>query len=230
MTFWLAVFHVKTILSHLLLADLVESKERKVYCGGKFTEYSTRRVKTVLTISSLRMWTDFLDLQPNKEVVILQLFLLRLLILGILLNGELLMLREYGMPQRRRRTYIVGYQEGCTVSKMVEGLDKWVMYDGVLAKAFPFVKKDLSVSEFDIEGTIKEVSDNFNKDQKTSPFGQAGIMCNRHVYSVDTQAVYEGTNMTQWVLLVDESLVPEEFFIPENEACKMAIRKGSQKD
>lgn len=149
--------------------------------------------------------------------------------LGYTVEWRVINAAEYGMPQRRRRTYIVGYQEGCTVSKMVEGLDKWVMYDGVLAKAFPFVKKDLSVSEFDIEGTIKEVSDNFNKDQKTSPFGQAGIMCNRHVYSVDTQAVYEGTNMTLGGCLVDESLVPEEFFIPENEVAKWQYEKGAKK-
>lgn len=149
--------------------------------------------------------------------------------LGYTVEWRVINAAEYGMPQRRRRTYIVGYQEGCTVSKMVEGLDKWVMYDGVLAKAFPFVKKDLSVSEFDIEGTIKEVSDNFNKDQKTSPFGQAGIMCNRHVYSVDTQAVYEGTNMTLGGCLVDESLVPEEFFIPKNEVAKWQYEKGAKK-
>ena len=149
--------------------------------------------------------------------------------LGYTVEWRVINAAEYGMPQRRRRTYIVGYQEGCTVRKMVEDLDKWVLYDGVLAKAFPFVKKDSSVSEFDIEGTIKDVSDNFNKGQKNSPFGDAGIMCNRHVFSVDTQAVYEGTNMTLGGCLVEETLVPEEFFIPENELAKWQYEKGAKK-
>lgn len=149
--------------------------------------------------------------------------------LGYTVEWRVINAAEYGMPQRRRRTYIVGYQEGCVVSKMVEALDKWVLYDGVLAKAFPFVKKDSSISEFDIEGTIKDVSDNFNKGQKNSPFGDAGIMCNRHVYSVDTQAVYEGTNMTLGGCLVEESLVPEEFFIPESEVAKWQYEKGAKK-
>ena len=149
--------------------------------------------------------------------------------LGYTVEWRVINAAEYGMPQRRRRTYIVGYQEGCTVRKMVEDLDKWVLYDGVLAKAFPFVKKDSSVSEFDIEGTIKDVSDNFNKGQKNSPFGDAGIMCNRHVFSVDTQAVYEGTNMTLGGCLVEETLVPEEFFIPENEVTKWQYEKGAKK-
>lgn len=149
--------------------------------------------------------------------------------LGYIVEWRVINAAEYGMPQRRRRTYIVGYQDDCTVSKMVEDLDKWVLYDGILAKAFPFVKKEKSVSEFDIEGEIKEVSDNFNKGLKDSPFGDAGIMRDRHVYSVDSQAVYEGTTMTLGGCLVDESLIPDDFFIAENDVAKWQYEKGAKK-
>ncbi len=149
--------------------------------------------------------------------------------LGYIVEWRVINAAEYGMPQRRRRTYIVGYQEDCVVGRMVEDLDKWVQYDGVLAKAFPFVKKDSSVSRFNIEGTIKEVSDNFNKGKKDSPFGDAGIMRGRHVYSVDAQAVYEGTHMTLGGCIVNEALVPEDFFIPENEVARWRYEKGAKK-
>lgn len=149
--------------------------------------------------------------------------------LGYTVEWRVINAAEYGMPQRRRRTYIVGYQEGCAVDRMIEGLDKWTLYDGVLAKAFPFIKEDATVSEFDIEGTIEEVSDNFNKGQKNTPFGDAGIMRNRHVYSVDAQPVYEGTRMTLGGCLVDESLIPDDFFIPENEVAKWQYEKGAKK-
>ncbi len=149
--------------------------------------------------------------------------------LGYIVEWRVINAAEYGMPQRRRRTYIVGYQEDCVVGRMVEDLDKWVQYDGVLAKAFPFVKKDSSVSRFNIEGTIKEVSDNFNKGRKDSPFGDAGIMRGRHVYSVDAQAVYEGTHMTLGGCIVNEALVPEDFFIPENEVARWQYEKGAKK-
>lgn len=149
--------------------------------------------------------------------------------LGYIVEWRVINAAEYGMPQRRRRTYIVGYQEDCVVGRMVEDLDKWVQYDGVLAKAFPFVKKDSSVSRFNIEGTIKEVSDNFNKGKKDSPFGDAGIMRGRHVYSVDAQAVYEGTHMTLGGCIVNEALVPEDFFIPENEVARWQYEKGAKK-
>lgn len=149
--------------------------------------------------------------------------------LGYTVEWRVINAAEYGMPQRRRRTYIVGYREGSVVNRKVEDLEDWILYDGVMAKAFPYKQKDDVVSSFDIEGTIKEVSDNFNKGQKLSPFGDAGIMRDRHVYSVDTIPVYDGTSMTLGGNLVDESLVPEEFFIPKEEIARWEYEKGAKK-
>lgn len=149
--------------------------------------------------------------------------------LGYTVEWRVINAAEYGMPQRRRRTYIVGYQEGCTVSQKVESLEDWVLYDGVLAKAFPFKQKDKFVSSFDIKGSIKAVSDNFNIGQKNSPFGDAGIMRNRHIFSVDTVPLYEGTHITLGGNLVDEAFVPEEFFIPTEEIARWEYEKGAKK-
>lgn len=149
--------------------------------------------------------------------------------LGYTVEWRVINAAEYGMPQRRRRTYIVGYYEGCVVSNKVERLEDWVLYDGVLAKAFPFEQKGNSSSSFYIEGTIKEVSDNFNKNAKDSPFGDTGIMRGRHVYSVDAVALYNGTQMTLGGSIVNEMLVPEEFFIPKKDIAKWEYEKGAKK-
>ena len=149
--------------------------------------------------------------------------------LGYTVEWRVLNAAEYGMPQRRRRTYIVGYREDSHVSNQVQDLKKWVLYDGVMSKAFPFKAKDNTLSEFTITGTIREVSDNFNKDGKNSPFGTAGIMRNRSVYSLDAEAIYNGPTMTLGGNLVDESLVPEDFFISENEIAKWEYEKGAKK-
>lgn len=149
--------------------------------------------------------------------------------LGYFVEWRVINAAEYGMPQRRRRTYIVGYREYSHVSNQIQELKNWVLYEGVLAKAFPFTVKDKTLSEFDIEGSIKEVSDNFNKAGKDSPFGSAGIMRNRRVFSVDTEAVYEGPTMTLGGNIVDESLVPEDFFIPKEEVSKWEYEKGAKK-
>lgn len=149
--------------------------------------------------------------------------------LGYTVEWRVINAAEYGMPQRRRRTYIVGYRKGSYVDGKIEELDKWVAYDGVMAKAFPFEGKEGTASVFNIEGNIREVSDGFNKGQKDSPFGDAGIMRSRHVYSIDTIPTYDGTRMTLGGNLVDEELVPEEFFIPENEVEKWKYEKGAKK-
>ena len=54
-------------------------------------------------------------------------------------------------------------------------------------------------------------------------------MKERHVYSVDTDAVYDGTIMTLGGNLVDEDLVPEEFFISDEELKKWEYEKGAKK-
>lgn len=149
--------------------------------------------------------------------------------LGYTVEWRVINAAEYGMPQRRRRTYIVGYRENSNVSRQVQELKDWVLYEGVLAKAFPFKPKDKTLSEFEIKGTIKEVSDNFNKEGKDSPCGNAGIMRNRCVYSVDAEAVYDGPVMTLGGNIVDESLVPEEFFIPQDEVARWEYEKGAKK-
>lgn len=133
------------------------------------------------------------------------------------------------MPQRRRRTYIVGYRENSHVCSKIQELKDWTLFDGVLANAFPFTSKENTLSEFKIEGSIKDVSDNFNKDGKDSPFGDAGIMRKRSVFSIDSEAVYDGTVMTLGGNIVDESLVPDEFFISESELAKWKYEKGAKK-
>ena len=149
--------------------------------------------------------------------------------LGYTVEWRVINAADYGMPQRRRRTYIVGYREDSHVANQVQELKDWVLYEGVMAKAFPFSSKDDTLSEFEIEGSIQEVSDNFNKAGKDSPFGNAGIMRNRCVYSIDAEAVYDGSTMTLGGNVIDESLVPEEFFIPDEEVAKWEYEKGAKK-
>ena len=149
--------------------------------------------------------------------------------LGYVVEWRIINAADYGMPQRRRRTYIVGYLKDSIVANQVEDMAKWVKFDGVLAKAFPFEQKEKTLSEFTIDGTIPEVSADFNKGKKESPFGNAGLMVDRKVYSVDAVPVYDGPCQTLGGNLVDEELVPEEFFISETELPKWQYEKGAKK-
>lgn len=149
--------------------------------------------------------------------------------LGYAVEWRVINAADYGMPQRRRRTYIVGYLKNSVVANKIEGMGNWVEFDGVMAQAFPFKVSEESQSEFDIKGTIQEVSAQFNKGKKDSPFGNAGLMIDRHVYSVDAIPVYDGTAQMLGDILVDEDFVPDEFFISEEELPKWQYEKGAKK-
>ncbi|MCR5064784.1 MAG: DNA (cytosine-5-)-methyltransferase [Bacteroidales bacterium] len=149
--------------------------------------------------------------------------------LGYEVEWRIINAADYGMPQRRRRTYIVGYLKNSVVAKKIEKVEDWVKYDGVMAQAFPFKVSEETQSKFDIEGTIQEVSANFNKGEKNSPFGNAGIMSDRHVYTVDAVPAYEGTSQMLGDILVEEDFVPEEFFISEEDLPRWQYEKGAKK-
>lgn len=149
--------------------------------------------------------------------------------LGYAVEWRVINAADYGMPQRRRRTYIIGYLKNSVVANKIEGMVDWVEFEGVMAQAFPFNVDEGTQSEIDINGTIQEVSAMFNKGGKESPFGDAGIMINRHVYSIDAIPVYEGTCQTLGDILIDEDFVPEDFFISEKELPKWQYEKGAKK-
>jgi len=149
--------------------------------------------------------------------------------LGYIVEWRIINAADYGMPQRRRRTYIMGYLKDSAVAQKIDKMEDWVEFDGVMAKAFEFTPKADSVSIFDIEGVIQEVSANFNKGKKESPFGNAGMMMNRHVYSVDANVNYDGPRQTLGGNLIDENIVPEEFFISEEDLPKWKYEKGAKK-
>ena len=132
--------------------------------------------------------------------------------LGYIVEWRVINAADYGMPQRRRRTYIVGYLKDSVVAKKIERMEDWVEFDGVMAKAFEFRPKAGTVSDFNIEGSIN-----------------AGMMMDRHVYSVDADAVYDGPRQTLGGNLVDENLVPEDFFISKEELPKWEYEKGAKK-
>ena len=59
--------------------------------------------------------------------------------LGYAVEWRVLNAAEYGMPQRRRRVFLLGYRKGTALYKMLRSsaAAEWLMYEGPMAKAFP---------------------------------------------------------------------------------------------
>lgn len=141
---------------------------------------------------------------------------------------------EYGMPQRRCRTYMVGYLRATNING-TSNYREWVLNEGIIAKAFPCharTGKKEKFSHFTIKGDLPEISDKFNKSDSSnsSPFLNAGYMSEREVYSVDVDANYSGRRLTLGDILIDEKDVPSEYFISEEDFPKWQYLKGSKSE
>lgn len=156
--------------------------------------------------------------------------------LGYTVEWRVINAADYGMPQRRRRTYIVAYREGTELAKDA-GKTKcnprhWLIENGVFGKAFPAEVKEGSVlSELDIQGTLADVTREFNKDApKVSPFKDAGLMIGRHVWTQEVTPLYDGARLTLGQLVVDERDVPAEFFIADTALEAWKYLKGPKSE
>lgn len=148
--------------------------------------------------------------------------------LGYCVEWRVINAAEYGMPQRRRRTYMFAFKHDTLFATNAEHPEAWLYKDGVMAKAFPIVMDGSRLSHFMIEGDLAEVSESFNKGKKLSPFKNAGLMLNRNVFTLQSTPAYDGPFVTLGNILVPEEEVPNEFFIADADIDKWRRAKGGK--
>lgn len=150
--------------------------------------------------------------------------------LGYIVEWRVINAADYGMPQRRRRTYIMGYLQQSNLSKKIENPLQWIMSTGTMAKALPVtVVYSDKPKTFSIDGDIVTVSESFNKGGQSGPFENTGIIINRQVTTINTEAKYDGPKIVLGQILEDENRIPEEYFVPLEEMEQWKYLKGSKK-
>lgn len=150
--------------------------------------------------------------------------------LGYWVEWRVINAAEYGMPQRRKRTYIFAFRKDTPIASSFKSATQWLEKEGVMAKAFPVEQSDYNIKSFKIEGTLKEVSDGFNNGKTLSPFKNAGIMIDRVVHTGALIPKYAGPSITLGDILVPPNEVPDDFFIPSSEVPKWEYAKGGKKE
>ena len=149
--------------------------------------------------------------------------------LGYTVEWRIINAADYGMPQRRKRTYIIGYKNDLAMTQQIDNPLEWILSKGVMAQAFPLsIDYKNQPTSFHIEGDLSIVSSSFNKGKKDSPFENVGIMKNREVITLEAKAKYDGPLLTLGDILLDDKEVPTEFFIPEEELPRWEYLKGSK--
>lgn len=151
--------------------------------------------------------------------------------LGYAVEWRVINAAEYGMPQRRRRVFFIGYHKSTETYKQIKKSNKtdWILEEGTIAKAFP-VEKTQSINEVELKGDLVEITNNFNKDGQLSPFQNTGLLIKGKVYTTKTIPTYNGNKVTLGELLQNGE-VTEDFFIKNNVLKKPKViqkKDGSQ--
>ena len=155
--------------------------------------------------------------------------------LGYVVEWRIINAADYGMPQRRRRIFILGYKKGTPLANEILKTKPtdWILSQGLIAKAFPAIIKELPIlKEIEIKGDPAEVTEHFNKMQHTdmSPFHNAGLMIDGTVHTVSVKANYNGPRMVLGDILLDERDVPKEYFLRKEDMDQWNYLKGGKKD
>ena len=161
--------------------------------------------------------------------------------LGYAVEWRVINAAEYGMPQRRRRTYILAYRYNSPIAKEITDANKWLFEDGIFAKAFPIKPNE---GQMPLLGTkikprkkddLAWVSDNFNKEGLARTFENAGVMIDGVYYTYKSIPDYHGKYMTLNDIVLTEKdgalrdTITEDFYIKESDLPKWEFQKGSKR-
>jgi len=152
--------------------------------------------------------------------------------LGYAVEWRVIDASEYGMPQRRKRVFIMAYKKGTKLyktlvkSKPIDVFNK----DSVLTKTFPIhaITEDTIISH-ELSDDLVYITNNFNNETpKKNAFWESGYMIEGIYYTARVTAEYQGTCTKLGDILIDEQDVSKEFYIDDNELEKWQYQKGAK--
>ena len=148
--------------------------------------------------------------------------------LGYAVEWRVINAAEYGMPQRRRRVFFIGYHKSTEIYKKLKKANKtdWLVEEGTIANVFPVQKTD-SIQEVELKGDLVEITNNFNKNGKLSPFQNTGLLIKGRVYTTKTVPNYDGERTVLADVLQNGEVTPE-FFIDDKDKDKWKYLKGAK--
>ncbi|MEI7503449.1 MAG: DNA (cytosine-5-)-methyltransferase [Paludibacter sp.] len=150
--------------------------------------------------------------------------------LGYAVEWRIINAAEYGMPQRRRRIYILAYHCDTDIYAEISQnpSSEWLLEEGIMAKAFPASSEVVQPTEFELIGDIVEISDNFNKNAKSGMFENSGMMINGLVTTIKTKPLHDG-DFIKMKDIIENTEVKDDFYINEKDLEKWFYLKGAKK-
>ncbi|MFL2956458.1 MAG: DNA (cytosine-5-)-methyltransferase [Candidatus Thalassarchaeaceae archaeon] len=138
---------------------------------------------------------------------------------------------DYGMPQRRRRVFILAYAPGTTQHEILlseNNILGWIEKEGVHAQAFPIQPLGVLTAESKSitgreDADLADVSEEFNlgaNPKSKSPFMEAGVMVSNRYYTYKSKPKYEGETITLADIILTPRKVPLEYCIEPDSVLK----------
>lgn len=152
--------------------------------------------------------------------------------LGYAVEWRVINAADYGMPQRRRRVFILAYLKDSIIYNDIKysNSNDWLLKEGTFANAFPIQSENvLFPKEFKLKENIVDISENFNKNEITGMFENTGFMIDGIVTTIKTKPVYDDNFLTLRDI-IQNGEVSDEFYINEEELDKWFYLKGAKKE
>lgn len=152
--------------------------------------------------------------------------------LGYAVEWRVVNAAEFGMPQRRRRVFILAYLKNTDLFAIMQKTadTDWLLKKGIMAKALPVVAENATLpARFELKGDVVSISENFNSEGKPKPFENTGLMVGGLVVSLKTLPNYKG-GFTVMEDIIQNGEVAEEFYIDETALEKWGYLKGPKKE
>ncbi len=150
--------------------------------------------------------------------------------LGYAIEWRVINAADYGMPQKRRRVFFLGYHRSSQLYKKVKIIEKldWILDQGTIAHSFPIHHTE-EFHKFKLKGDLVHITNNFNLKGGLSPFMNTGIMVDGKVCTANTEADYEGRRILLGDIL-QKGRIEKEFLINKSDIHKWEYLKGSKKE
>jgi DNA (cytosine-5)-methyltransferase 1 len=158
--------------------------------------------------------------------------------LGYLVEWRVVNAADYGFPQRRRRVFIVAHQVGERSEPRWTGPLPWLFSDGALARGLPIEPAGPVVVHLDgtdvpslsLNGHPAQITQEFGWGNGITPFGNAGVMWARDVWTRTVAARYRGRRRTLGQIVQSTGEVPSRFFIPDAQLPTWEYLKGPKRE
>lgn len=148
--------------------------------------------------------------------------------LGYIVEWKVINAGKYGMPQRRKRVFIMCYNINSKVK--ISNSNKWIENDGVLAKSFPAIKKGIA-KKFKLNLSAKNITSEFNHGK----FLNCGIIDQKNnVTTFDFDEKIENLDKKQYssfhtlgdvVNQSNDIQIPNNFIVTNTKLLKKPITK-----